>query len=100
MNVQLQTNSYLLWSNYHGIIGVDEWKVIKNACCQNNSDVDTCDFYGQVVWDIKTSKTTQLVDTCWSLVSLVYVQLDRNAGKKRKTSENSTLLRFREYDML
>uniref|UniRef100_A0A0M3HH91 LORF2 protein n=1 Tax=Ascaris lumbricoides TaxID=6252 RepID=A0A0M3HH91_ASCLU len=37
-----------------------------------NSDVDTCDFYGQVVWDIKTSKTTQLVDTCWTLVKQFY----------------------------
>uniref|UniRef100_A0A914V566 Carboxypeptidase n=1 Tax=Plectus sambesii TaxID=2011161 RepID=A0A914V566_9BILA len=43
MNVKYLTNSLVLWSNYHGLIALEDWEKIKTVCC-NNQDVDKCDF--------------------------------------------------------
>lgn len=44
MNIKLLTNTLVLWANYHGIIGVRDWKDLKTTCCNETLDVDECDF--------------------------------------------------------
>uniref|UniRef100_A0A914V0N0 Carboxypeptidase n=1 Tax=Plectus sambesii TaxID=2011161 RepID=A0A914V0N0_9BILA len=47
MNVKYLTNSLVLWSNYHGLIALEDWERIKMFCC-NNQDVDKCNFYSHL----------------------------------------------------
>ena len=44
MNIKLLTNTLVLWSHYHGIIGVRDWDNLKNICCKNITNIDNCGF--------------------------------------------------------
>uniref|UniRef100_A0A914PI63 Carboxypeptidase n=1 Tax=Panagrolaimus davidi TaxID=227884 RepID=A0A914PI63_9BILA len=47
MNIKILTNSLVLWTNYHGLIGLKhekQWRDLKQSCCPGVSDMDNCDF--------------------------------------------------------
>uniref|UniRef100_A0AC34F8S9 Carboxypeptidase n=1 Tax=Panagrolaimus sp. ES5 TaxID=591445 RepID=A0AC34F8S9_9BILA len=44
MNIKALTNALVLWTSYHGLIGLPQWRDLKQTCCAPGSDVDNCDF--------------------------------------------------------
>uniref|UniRef100_A0A914D5P4 Uncharacterized protein n=1 Tax=Acrobeloides nanus TaxID=290746 RepID=A0A914D5P4_9BILA len=52
MNVQNLTNSLVLWNYYHGLIGIQDWKDIKNACCSDVHDIEDCDFVSHMYYNL------------------------------------------------
>uniref|UniRef100_A0A0M3HXY4 Carboxypeptidase n=1 Tax=Ascaris lumbricoides TaxID=6252 RepID=A0A0M3HXY4_ASCLU len=47
LSEETQRNSYVLWANYHGIIGVEE-----------EPDIDTCNFYQKVIAEVNATIST------------------------------------------